>query len=170
MSSRNAESRSSFLNASPLSSLPHSSPTPIPISGPSTQQHLEQWKGRRPKESNVASYKLRSRSARQEEPDENQPIESLASGHFTKAETEFLKDAFNNGVWTPGNLTVKALKTELKDRDGRLRSDKQIRDWFSHQRRKHRESGKNMTGENVSDAVEGLLYLKHQPMQNKLRY
>lgn len=135
MSTRtNDESRSSFPSSSPLSSL--RSPSPVPVSEPS-KQRSEKRRGRRQKQNSATSYELRPRGIRQEgnrsssyvwhsccwlrcfvnlEPDENQSLETPASGHFTKAETEVLKDTFNKGVWTPGNITVRSLKKELKER------------------------------------------------------
>jgi len=47
-----------------------------------------------------------------------------------------LQEVFDAGIRSPGDATIMLLVIQLKDR-----TEKQIRDWFSHRRRRLRETG-----------------------------
>lgn len=82
----------------------------------------------------------------------------IKPGRLEKWQIDILQNVFDRGIWSPGDATIEALKKSLKDR-----TDKQIRDWFAHRRRRLREGGVSMdrpnTQEDLTHAVEGLLLL-----------
>lgn len=107
------------------------------------------------------------------------PPHPIKPGRLEKWQIDILQNVFERGIWSPGDATIEALKRSLKDRfvgsftmsrvpsanNYLSRTDKQIRDWFAHRRRRLRESGVSMerptAEEDLTHAIEGLLLLGH---------
>ncbi|GJJ09851.1 hypothetical protein Clacol_004075 [Clathrus columnatus] len=157
-----------------------SSPAELPSSSsPFPSPRIKRRRERREQQNEVTVYGLRPRarksvsfalkedidtSSTQANPsstlrfginDSQKPQACKTTGRLEGWQLDILQEAFDGGVWCPGDVTVQVLAESLKNR-----TDKQVRDWFSHRRRKLREAGMSDKGsEDVTNAVEALLLL-----------
>lgn len=161
-------------------SSPSSSCPSIPSSRASSPRTLRR---RQKRKDAIATYTLRPRDPNGSLVDES-AVRHRRPGRLQDWQISILQEVFEADIQSPGDATIMLLVVQLKDRYESLiatgmfgrrqlltRTEKQIRDWFSHRRRRLRETGVQVgppPDERIPVVVESLILSRFERDYGKL--